>query len=325
MTAFRWVWSDDPMERTRTPHRSRRRAAALLAAIGLVVSACGSDTTDTTTANTPAGAKENAVGDAVCYDWPAGTIAKPCAIHLKGPGGGRIFYDAGTPQPWGRFLEVAPQKWNPTLGGKLYECPGSGLIGSTCGSADEAKWPKATGDGGESESGKTEDPAFGYVMCPGINPNGGSMPDEELQAAVSKGLYVETGAAIGDGRANTDFASNWQRCTGDFTTASMVAKGYRDGSQNDWYLPSIEELLELCRYTKRSGIGGFVDAKKHLYLSSTLNIRNLPGKFWNYVAETVRMDSSCTMSSPFHIIVNGDGEGWYWWQRVGMVRPIRAF
>jgi hypothetical protein len=35
----------------------------------------------------------------------------PCIVGSKGPGGGKVFYDAGSTQPWGRFLEVAPTSW----------------------------------------------------------------------------------------------------------------------------------------------------------------------------------------------------------------------
>ncbi len=34
-----------------------------------------------------------------------------CAIGDTGPGGGVVFYDAGTRQAWGRYLEVAPATW----------------------------------------------------------------------------------------------------------------------------------------------------------------------------------------------------------------------
>lgn len=35
-----------------------------------------------------------------------------CGIGDIGPGGGVVFYDAGSAQDWGRYLEVAPRKWS---------------------------------------------------------------------------------------------------------------------------------------------------------------------------------------------------------------------
>ena len=35
-----------------------------------------------------------------------------CQIGDTGPGGGIVFYDAGSDQEWGRYLEVAPARWN---------------------------------------------------------------------------------------------------------------------------------------------------------------------------------------------------------------------
>jgi len=35
-----------------------------------------------------------------------------CSIGDTGPGGGIVFYDAGEPQEWGTYLEVAPMNWN---------------------------------------------------------------------------------------------------------------------------------------------------------------------------------------------------------------------
>jgi hypothetical protein len=43
----------------------------------------------------------------------AKTCAKggPCAIGDRGPGGGIVFYDAGSKKPWGRYLEAAHPRW----------------------------------------------------------------------------------------------------------------------------------------------------------------------------------------------------------------------
>jgi hypothetical protein len=287
------------MERTRTTRWSRRGTAALLAAIALVVSACGSDTT----ANAPAGAKENAVGDAVCYDWPAGTVAKPCAINLKGPGGGRIFYDAGTTQPWGRFLEVAPQNWNPTLGGKLYECPGSGLTGSTCGSADEAKWPKSTGDFGQPDDpAKTGQVGNGYHLC---NPgDGGVLWTWQPQPLDD----------LGTGRANTDALYANAECYKGSDGAVKLAKEYRGGGLADWYVPSYDELLELCNYGKRDGIGGFPSKKHYVSSSATPEMRGGPvGGFYQFPFRRIEFDT-CTEQT------GDESRG-----QARLVRPIRAF
>jgi hypothetical protein len=38
------------------------------------------------------------------------TNAGPCAVGDVGPAGGVVFYDAGRPMPWGRYLEVSPKE-----------------------------------------------------------------------------------------------------------------------------------------------------------------------------------------------------------------------
>ena len=39
-------------------------------------------------------------------------VGGSCPIGSTGPGGGVIFYDAGTQQSWGRYLEFAPEGWS---------------------------------------------------------------------------------------------------------------------------------------------------------------------------------------------------------------------
>jgi hypothetical protein len=43
---------------------------------------------------------------------PVCNIGGSCPLGSVGPGGGVVFYDAGTQQSWGRYLEVAPAGWS---------------------------------------------------------------------------------------------------------------------------------------------------------------------------------------------------------------------
>jgi hypothetical protein len=211
----------------------RRTGLVVLAAAAVVVSACGSSSKESAPSPKPAGAQENAVATAgVCHDWPAGTTVVPCAVDAMGPGGGRVFYDAGSVQPWGRFLEVAPQAWGPD---GLIDC-------EECGAA-----PGVTK---ESSDGS-------FYPC-----RGGST------TLLLPGEAGDTPGAIGDGRRNTELLLQTPECVNGTDSAVTVAAGYRGGGLADWYLPSEDELRALCLYGGRNAIGGFWS---RAYLSSTTN------------------------------------------------------
>ena len=54
-------------------------------------------------------AADKAAADKAAADCAAGVV---CTVGQVGPGGGVVFYDAGSKQPWGQYLEVAPNNWS---------------------------------------------------------------------------------------------------------------------------------------------------------------------------------------------------------------------
>ncbi len=264
----------------------RRGVVVLVAAAVVVVSACGSSSEESAPSPKPAGAQENAVTSAaVCYSWPNGTTdAQPCAVGLKGPGGGRVFYDAGSVQPWGRFLEVAPSNWGPTLA----SC-------NSCGAATGVT--KATSDGG-----------------PNGDSNGGFYPCRNTYTEVkwTGAIGASNPTAIGDGRRNTEALLQTPECVDGTQSAVTLAAGYRGLGLADWYLPSQDELVELCKYEGRNAIGGFIAGK---YVSST-SFETSVGSYGITDFKSVDFErKDCTTSTSV------SGKSFL----TRYVRPIRAF
>ena len=127
-----------------------------------------------------------------------------CPIGSTGPGGGIVFYDAGSQQSWGRYLEFAPSSW-------------------TVGMKNPSFIWCADGDGS-------------------ISHLAGSITDVNLKASV--------GFEVGKGKANTDLM-----LAGCGSGAANTARAYRGGDKNDWYLPSKDELNELCKFAKYQATG----------------------------------------------------------------------
>jgi hypothetical protein len=123
-----------------------------------------------------------------------------------------VFYDAGSTQSWGRYLEAACAGWSD----------------GTCGGTDT-------------------DQIAGSWGCYGTN-----IPGAE-------------GTAIGTGEQNT--ADIVAGCA----TAGIAARLANDlvlGGQNDWFLPSIDELAQV--YNQRTNVGGLTYGfMGSLYFSSS--------------------------------------------------------
>jgi hypothetical protein len=236
----------------------------------------------------PESSQENAV--AVCKDWPAGTSVVPCAVGAMGPGGGRVFYDAGSEQPWGRFLEVAPQTWGETL----YEC---------------SSWRFSCGYAGgvAQKTADAVDASNGYFPCTAYAP-----------ATLLSGAAGDTLWEVGGGRRNTEVLLQATGCYDGTVSALQLVTEYRVRSGlSDWHLPSGGELTELCKYEGRNAIGGFVNQE---YLSSTVGPKN---GYTNFFSVDFAGNPICARTDALGASADGTVNDYYYYPRA--VRPIRAF
>jgi hypothetical protein len=158
--------------------------------------------------------------------------------------------------------------------GKIY---GDGIDNNCDGAIDE---PYAIGD-------FTASGVVFYIASPPVDLDGDGDLDNGLVAAIANqsatiqwynGQYIETGAtgiAIGTGASNTNAIIAAQGAT-ETAYAAGLARAYRGGGFNDWFLPSKDELNEM--YTNKAKIdqtatanGGANISYDYYYWSSTEN------------------------------------------------------
>jgi len=175
----------------------------------------------------------------------------PCIVGDTGPGGGAVFYAAAA----------------------TFASPGS-----TCNTA---------GVGGVSTCKYLEVAPTGWIVLPASQTNcvspGTLSRDPICQWSGNSGTLIGVsaqGTAIGDGHANTT-AIITQTSGGDTVgMAATISRAYQGGTKTDWYLPSKDELNELCKYAKNTGqaVGGGTRCSG----GSSAFIRGFfPGGFWS--------------------------------------------
>lgn len=141
------------------------------------------------------------------------------------------------------------------------------------------------------------DPIAGGLKCPNFE------------------VHYQTSSAIGAGRINTELLS--KACN--YTFLQLV-KSYRGGGLDDWYVPSINELNELCKYARGQSTGN--DA------TPCTNAGNLNSEFSaQYLSSTGVTQSTIRAMSMVAIVPNTTAPKPFTISvTAGLsIRPIRAF
>ncbi len=149
-----------------------------------------------------------------------------CVVGNTGLGGGKVFYVTATPFACGsplvlmcRYLEAAPSGWS------VANAPSP----SACNFVEGT----STSDPGCEWSGNT-------TVSVGTTTTGIGTGYKNTDAIINQ---VDDGNIAGDNPGSTP------------GRAATASRAYQGGSQNDWFLPSKDELNELCRYAKMQTTG----------------------------------------------------------------------
>lgn len=169
------------------------------------------------------------------------------ALGSKGPGGGVVFYDAGSTKPWGRYLEVAPDGWNAGGDPSVYWCNLAGEIGGPVPATG-----KAIGDGAPNTDLIVKMCTVGAAVSARSYRGGGKsdwfLPSLGELTALCFFATGQTPAASPDGCSNGKNTLNWSSneywtssaANGDMAWTLVLSAGGSTGSRMwnwDYYGP----------------------------------------------------------------------------------------
>jgi hypothetical protein len=198
-----------------------------------------------------------------------------CAVGVQGPGGGTIFYvDSTNEIPGYDYLEAAPAD------------------ATFASSATTGVWATTVAKCGTAANANCQ---ASYITDAG-----------------SALKYL----ALGTGRAATAeiVARHKAGSVAQNLYAAGVADGYTTATASDWFLPSVDELNELCKYARNTGqaVGATI-----LCAGGTLRTGFASGRYWS---------SSEDVSTLAWLLFFNDGSrGNFNKANSYYVRPVRAF
>ena len=244
-----------------------------------------------------------------------------------GPGGGLVFFDAGSAQTWGQFLECAPAGWfgsdedDPVL--SWDSRPWRGDRGVTTFTKLDTRAQLGTGmrntrlmarPEGDPATDRQEllylaaDPSEHVRARVAGNP---STPHEALVILATDPVEGVRAIAHANPEADDQVRAKARQSSGaldamDLEAAPMVL-AYRGGGCADWFVPALEELNLLFQFNASTGAGHFSAAE---YWSSS---------------EIDDFDGQGTLDAAYVDFGNeGVSEGLSKGD-VARVRPVRAF
>ena len=197
-----------------------------------------------------------------------------CAVGEIGPGGGTVFYVSAT---------------NFTSTGS--DC------GTSCKYLEYAPigWIVST-----TPSGQTNCEIAGT-----------STTDPKCRMFGAATTYNGTATAIGSGLANTTLITGASNTVG---RAATVTRAFRGGTKSDWFLPSRDELNELCKYARQQTTG---NTSTQCSSANSLRTGFTSGNYWS----STETGAATSIYQDFSTGSRGNRDK----AELDSVRPVRAF
>lgn len=191
-------------------------------------------------------------------------------LQKIGPAGGWVFYDAGSTESWGRYLEAANPGW--IDGG---DEPESQWLGHINGGFELTGTSDEIGAGEENTN----------IIC--------SFVDGLYLKSDGTTTYYDydwAGLAPGSAVTFTDGVTDYnisEMNYGDGTVAARVCSDYSVVYNNltfdDWFLPSKNELNQIYINLKKEGVEGFAPTNAYYWSSSEADGYNAWNQFFGFM------------------------------------------
>lgn len=191
-------------------------------------------------------------------------------LRKVGPAGGWVFYDAGSAESWGRYLEAANSGW--IAGGNDPESQWLGFIDGGY---------ELTGTGPEIGAGEENT----SIICSFVDAlylkSDGTTSYYDYNWSAMPAYSTET---FTDGV--TDYVIS-QMNYGDGTVAAKICSDYSIAFNgltfDDWFLPSKDELNQLYLNLHKEGVEGFADTNAYYWASTEYDNHNAWMQFFGYM------------------------------------------
>lgn len=203
-------------------------------------------------------------------------------LRKVGPAGGWVFYDAGSAESWGRYLEAAIPDWEAT--NPAWDYDGDDPVGEWGLWADQGEQSVLIINEANTEIGtglNNTNIITSFYDALYLKSDGTTSYYDYDWAGLTGGIK----ATFTDGVSDYEFSSAWDDYDGSVAAkvCSDYSLVYNGLTYDDWFLPSMYELNQMYINLSKEGVGGFAQTNAVYWSSSEYDSRNAWYQFFGFL------------------------------------------